>query len=168
MEHHAFQGLHPVFQGHFGVHLEEIHGVAEAGPQHPLVALAHHVGVPGQGIIHRDEMGQQLAVLAPQGKIALVLPHGGDEHLVGQGQEFFVKAAHHHRGIFHQKGVLFQQPRVGHHLAAHPGRGLGQLLFQVGPAGRRVHDDLGVLQGRQHRKPHPATSTAWGARKRWP
>ena len=68
VEHHPFEGVHPVFQGHFRVHLKEIHGVAEAGAEHPLVALAHHVGVPGQGIIDRDEMRQQLAVLAPREK----------------------------------------------------------------------------------------------------
>ena len=68
MEHHPFQGVDPVFQGHFLVHLKEVHGVAEAGAEHPLMALAHHVGVPGQGIIDRDEMRQQLAVLASREK----------------------------------------------------------------------------------------------------
>ena len=77
-----------------------------------------------------------------------MLPHGGDEHRVGQGQKFVLKIPHHHRRIFHQEGVLFQQARVGHHLTLDPGCGPGQFLREQGPAGRRVHDDPGRLEGR--------------------
>ena len=91
VEDHALQVLHPVFQGDLAVHLVEVHGVGQAGPQHPFVTLAHQVRVSGQGVVHRQKMRQELAILAPQGKIALVLTHGGDEHFVGQGQEFVVK-----------------------------------------------------------------------------
>ena len=47
VEHHPFEGVDPVFQWDFGVHLVEVHGVAEAGPQDALVTLAHHVRIAG-------------------------------------------------------------------------------------------------------------------------
>ena len=58
-------------------------------------------GKDRQGIVHRQKMRQELPILPPQRKITLVLPHGGDEHFLRQGQEFLFKITANHRGKFY-------------------------------------------------------------------
>ena len=120
---------HPALQGPLAVLLEEEPGVGQAGAQHPLVAVARHLGVAHRRAGDGHELVGELPLPVHHREVALVVPHLGDDHLGRQGQVGGLELAEHRGRVLHQVGDLLDQALVGaDHAAALPGRGRQGLL----------------------------------------
>ena len=122
MEGDPLEILHPPFQRNFLVRLEEEARIGKAGADHLFVSALHNLGIPGQGIVDRDEVRKQRAFFIRHRKVLLVGDHCRDQNLGRKLQKFRVKIPADRRGIFGQEGDRFQQ-LLGREDTAADGRG---------------------------------------------
>jgi hypothetical protein len=111
MEDDLPEVFHAPIEGNLPVRLEEEPRIGEAGADHLLVSLLHDRGIPGQGVVDGEEMGEERASFIHHRKIFLVVDHRGDEHLLGKLQVFPVEIPADDRRIFGQEGHRFQELR---------------------------------------------------------
>ena len=112
LEDDVLESFQARFEAALAVGAEEIRGIAQPGPNDPLVALAHRLDVAALDVAHRDEVRHQRAVVAGDGEVALVSLHRRDEHRVGENQELGVEVAGDRDRPFDERGVLLEQRGV--------------------------------------------------------
>ena len=89
-------------------------GVAQPRAQHALVAVDDGLAaVARHDVGDDDEAVGELAVLRGRREIALVRPHGDDQHLGRHVHELRVDGAEHRHRPFDQAGHFVEQPVVG-------------------------------------------------------
>ncbi len=123
---HFLQVLDAAVQGNLSVLLKEELRVGQTRTDDLFVAARDHRRIPGQGVVDRQEMGQQVPRLVDHGKVLLVGHHGGDQHLLGELQIVAVIASADHRRVLRQvchrlEQVVVVQDPAGHLLGGLPG-----------------------------------------------
>ncbi len=148
---HLVEVVNAARQRLFQILIVKIPRIRQARGQHTLIARAHGLAAVGRfNIRNKDKLVRKPpGFRIVYGEIFLVPAHGGDEHLIRQGEKFFVERAHHHHRPFGEACDLVQQAWIFDKLQplrlAKPGRivGDGFLAFI------RIKNDFGFLQRRR-------------------
>ncbi len=110
VEHDVPQRRQPVFQSCFAVLIPEEFRVGKARAQHALIALDNGLAaVAGHIVGDDDEAVRERAVRLRGREIALMGPHGNDQHLGRQLQELPVDGAEQRHRPFDQARHFFEQ-----------------------------------------------------------
>ena len=112
LEDDSGEAFHTAGQGLFLVLIKEKKAILEAGTQDPLMATYSQGPVLNIRVVDCNENWQQLAILVNHREILLVFTHGGDQRLIGQIQELFIKGAADPPGDFNQVGHRINQPLI--------------------------------------------------------
>ena len=144
----AAELFQPRAERHLAVLVEEELPVGEAGPQHPLVALAAGGGIANPAVRDRHEGRQQLALVALDGEVLLVAAHLGDQHLGRQLEVLPLEMAGDGGRLLDQAGDRLQELGVGPGDAAGLARGARHLLRDALAALGPVRQHVGLAQRR--------------------
>ncbi len=109
MVNDLFQILNPLPEGLFPIFLVIETSVFQPCQQHSFIASGDNLDVLSRPIAHGQKSVQKLAVFLRHREIALLIPHGSDDHLLGKRQISRIKTAGKDRGIFHQVVDFIQQ-----------------------------------------------------------
>ncbi len=143
---HTLQSFPPGSQGELLILGPEKGGVVQPGTQHLFIAGANGVQMFPGAAPDGDKSRQQRAGCIRHGKIALMLPHGSNEHFRRQLHIFLINAAVKGGGILHQVSDLFQEFIIFRNLASMGGGQFRHLLADKLPALVLVGNDPGLLQ----------------------
>jgi hypothetical protein len=157
LEGERAQARQKAFQRLAEIVLKEEPGVGKSRAEDILIALAHDVQVQVVAVADGDEVGQEVGKWLgletghgfDHGEVELVLFHGRDEHVGGQGKVLRLKAPEQGGGPLDQVGHLVEQLRIVGDRPADGGGEGGGLRADLFAALCHVEDDVAGGQGGQ-------------------
>ncbi len=140
MEIQTAQIRHQVRQGVFPVLVKEEPGVGKAGGDHPLVALADQTLRIITPVHHGQEPRCQLTVRVLKDQALLVVPEGGDDHLLRQLEKALIEGPQQQARELDELDMLGHKGRIGVDTAVEIGH---QPICGCGERTRRSRDPPG-------------------------